>query len=136
MPKQGNPFTELLLRDLLALFGAYNLTDPYEIGRMSLSPQKVQVHDDWDPNLESNDADIAIITFEAGAIRFSFFVQPICLWNGKTDPNQTEGHIGGWGQSENLEKFFEEIPTKLKVPIHTNEFCFLTTKDLAGLSSD
>ena len=40
---------------------------------------------------------------------FSSYVQPICLWNEKNDPTQTEGHIGGWGQSQNLENFFEEI---------------------------
>ena len=136
MPKQGHPFKQLLARDLLALFGAHNLKDPYEIGRMSLSPQKVQVHDDWNPDLESFDADIAIVTFEAGAIMFSTYVQPICLWNGNTPPSQNEGHIGSWGQSENLEKFFEEIPTKLKLPIHTQETCFLTTKDLVDLASN
>ena len=136
MPKQANPFKKLLARDLVALFGAHDLKESYEIGRMSLSPQRIQVHDDWNPRLESFDADIAIVTFESGAITFSTFVQPICLWNEKTDPTQTEGHIAGWGQSENLEKTFEEIPTKLKVPIHTNEFCLLTTKDLSDLASN
>ena len=136
MPKQGNPFKNLPARNLLALFGAHNLKDPYETGRTPLSPQKIIVHDDWNPNIMKHDADIAILTFETGAITFSSFVQPICLWNKKTDPTQTEGHISGWGQSENLEKFWEEIPTKLKVPIHTNEFCLLTTKDLSDLASN
>ena len=136
MPKYGNPFKNLLPRELLALFGAHNLTDPYETGRTALSPQRIQVHDDWNPNLDRFDADIAIVTFQAGAITFSSYVQPICLWNEKTDPTQTEGHIGGWGQSQNLEKTFEEIPTKLKVPIHTNEFCFLTEKELVDLASN
>ena len=136
MPKQGNPFIELLPRDLIALFGAHDLKDSYEIGRQSLSPEKIQVHRDWNPSHESFDADIAILTFQAGAIMFSTYVQPICLWKKKADPTQTEGYIGGWGQSQNLEKFFEEIPTKLKVPIHANEFCFLTTKDLVDLASN
>ena len=136
MPKKGNPFIELPVRNLIALFGAHNLNDPYEIGRMSLSPEKIQVHDDWNPSLETFDADIAILTFEAGAIMFSTYVQPICLWNGDTPPSQTVGHLGGWGQSENLENIFEEIPTKLKVPIYTNEFCFLTTKDLVDIASN
>ena len=136
MPKYGNPFRQILARDILALFGAHNLTDPYETGRMSSSPQKIQVHDDYNPSLETFDADIAILTFEAGAITFSTHVQPICLWNKKTQPTQTEGHIGGWGQSENLENNFEEIPTKLVLPIHANDFCFLTTKDLVDLASN
>ena len=118
------------------MFGAYNLKDSYEIGRTALSPQKVQVHDDWNPDLESHDADIAILTFQAGAITLSSYVQPICLWNGDTLPSQTEGHIGGWGQSENFENFYEDIPTKLKVPIHTNEYCFSVTKDLVDLGSN
>ena len=136
MPKQGNPFINVLTRDLLALFGAHNLKDPYEDGRMPLLPQKIEIHNDWNPDYDSYDADIAIITFQAGAITFSNYVQPICLWNGETDPTQTEGYIGGWGQSKNLKNFFKEIPKKLKVPIHTNEFCFLTTKDLVDLASN
>ena len=126
----------MLSRDLVALFGAHDLTDHYEIGRMPLSPERIQVHRDWNPNIMKYDADIAIITFEAGAILLSSFVQPICLWNEKTDPTQTEGHIGGWGKSQNLEETFEEIPTKLKVPIHANEFCFLTEKELVDLASN
>ena len=136
MPKQGNPFTSLSARNFLAFFGAHNLTDLYETGRIALSPLKMKVHDDWSPDYESYDADIAIITFEAGAIMLSTYVQPICLWNKKTQPTQTEGHIGGWGQCEHLNKPFEEIPRKLKVSIHTNEDCFLTTKDLVDLASD
>ena len=136
MPKHGNPYQEMLSRELLALFGAHDLKNHYEIGRMPLSPERIQVHDDWNPNIMKYDADIAIVTFEAGAIKFSSFVQPICLWNEKTDPTQTEGHIGGWGKSQNLEETFEEIPTKLKVPIHANEFCFLTEKELVDLASN
>ena len=126
----------MLSRDLIALFGAHDLKDPYETGRTPLSPERIQVHRDWNPSIMKYDADIAIVTFEAGAIKFSTFVQPICLWNEKTDPTQTEAHVSGWGQSQNLEKKFEEIPTKLKVPIHTNEFCFLTEKDLVDLASN
>ena len=136
MPKHGNPFVKLLARDLIAAFGAHNLKNPHETGRIFLSPQKIQVHDDWNPKHENYDADIAIATFLAGAITFSTYVQPICLWNEQTDPSQIEGHIGGWGQSENLEKPFGDVPTILKVPIHTNEFCFLTTKDLVDLASN
>ena len=99
MPKQGNPYIKLLPRDVLALLGANNLKDPYEAGRIALSPQKIQVHDDWNPNLASFDADIAIVTFDAGTITFSAFVQPICLWNEKTPPTQT----GEWKKSESAD---------------------------------
>ena len=136
MPKYGNPFTKMLPRNLITLFGAHNLKDPYEFFRMALPPRNIQVHEDWSPDLESYDADIAIVTFQAGAIPFSSYVQPICLWNDDAPPIQTEGNVAGWGQSQNLEKLFEEIPTKLKVPIHSQEFCFLTTKDLVDLASN
>ena len=118
------------------MFGAHNLKDPHEIGRTPLSPEKFEVHRDWNPNLDKFDADIAIIKFEVGAISFSTYVQPICLWNENFDPPQTEGYTAGWGQSQNLDKPFEEIPTMLKIPIHKNSDCLLTTKELADLSSN
>ena len=136
MPKKGNPFVKLLARDLIALLGAHNLNDSYEIGRTPLSPEKFEVHDDWNPNHENFDADIAIIRFQIGTITFSTNVQPICMWNEKFDPIQTDGYTAGWGQSENLEKKFEEIPTKLRIPIHENFNCLLTTIELADLASN
>ena len=77
-----------------------------------------------------------MMTFEAGEIPSSRFIQPICLWNGATPPLQTEGHFGGWGMNWKSENAYENIPTKLKVPIHTDEFCFLTTKDLVDFTSN
>ena len=127
--------TQTLPRDVIALFGAYNLDDQYEDGRILLSPENIKVHGDWNPSLPSNDADIAILTFTKRAIHFSVYVQPICLWNGDTPPSVTEGFVAGWGKNRKSGNKYEVIPTKLKIPIHTNEDCWIAQPKLTAVSS-
>ena len=127
---------ELLPHSLIALFGVHNLNDPYEVDRIALSPEYLKVHPDWNSSDTRHDADIAIMTFASDAIPSSQFIQPICLWNGDTPPSQTEGHVAGWGNNRKSRNLYEVIPAKLKVPIHTNEDCFLTTKNLVDLASN
>ena len=127
---------ELHAYDVIALFGVHDLSNLYEVGRIALSPEKIKMHPDWSSSDIRYDADIAIMTFGSGEISSSKFIQPICLWNGDTPPVQIEGHVGGWGMNLKSENNYENIPKKLVVPIHTNEFCFLTTKDLVDLASN
>lgn len=46
-----------------------------------------------------------------------------------------EGFVAGWGQTEVGGKERLEIPRAVKVPMHSNEDCFLSSTDLAKLSS-
>ena len=105
---------------------------------MSLSPENVQVHPDWNPNVESYDANIAIIKFEDGAITFSLYVQPICLWNMTPDPTETVIQVDGWGQlgANYMKIHTDRIPMKYKLSTQTNEFCISKSEDLADLASD
>lgn len=122
-------------RDILAIFGAHNLTDNYEPGRISFSPTKIIVHDEWNPYTTAYDADIAILIFEIGKIPFSEYVQPVCLWDSSTSPSETVGTVVGWGKSENPWRSYEEIPKLIEAPIQPNEDCFLETPKLAEFSS-
>ena len=75
------------------------------------------------------------MTFRTGEILSSNFIQPIFLWNDDTPPTQTEGYVAGWGMNRKSGKKLEEIPTKLKVPIHTNAHCWYTEHKLLPISS-
>ena len=128
--------SQLLARELIALFGVHNLDNGYEAGRIALTPTKLDVHPDWNSSDMRYDAEIAIMTFGSGEIPSTKFIQPICLWNGDASPPETEGCVGAWGLNQKSGEKHEKIPSKLKVSIHTNEFCFLTTKDLVNTTSD
>lgn len=118
----------------MAYFGAYNLSDPYENHRFALSPAKIIIHDDWNPETLTFDADLAVLVFDE-EIPFTRYIAPICLWASATEPTIEVGTVIGWGQSEDETKNFEPIPKVLNMPIHSNEDCFLRDSDLAEISS-
>ena len=139
--------------DIIAIFGAHNLTDEHEANKLSLTPELIRIHEDWNPNIESFDADIAMLTFKAGNIKNTMFIKPVCLWKEEEEEEEQlmpdyfesnrpfntkvpkeNGTVTGWGQSQHLRKS-EFIPTELLVPIQTNEFCFSRNHNLQRLSS-
>lgn len=123
-------------RDIIAVFGAHDLSDTFEPGKILESPKKIFIHDDWNHLNDRFDADIALLEFLPNKIHFSEFIQPICLWGTKTEPVVTEGIVTGWGKSEDSSKIHENKPKMITAPILTNEKCFLETKSLVDLSSE
>lgn len=122
-------------RDVLAYFGAYNLSDHYESERTILSPIDIILHDKWNPRATQYDADLSLLKFEKGKIHFSLFIQPICLWNSENEPMVKDGVVVGWGRSEDETRAYQSVPRMLKIRIQTNEDCFLENKALVDLSS-
>ena len=126
----------ILPNEVIGLFGAYNLSNHSELGRVLASPEKIKVHHDWDPSNTKVDADIAILTFFPDTIKFSGFTRQISLWNEDVlFTPATEGYVAGWGKSNHSGSAYEDIPTKLKVPIHTNEYCWYKEPKLLTSSS-
>lgn len=132
---EGGVIVKLVPRDILALFGAYDLGNANEVGRTTLSPEKIFIHNDWNPQVRSYDADIAILKFADGEISIKPNILPICLWESSSAPTATHGIVAGWGRSEDETKSHENIPRWLSLPIRSNDDCFLKIPDLAGLSS-
>lgn len=120
---------------MLALFGAHDLTNSVETGRYVLSPKRIFVHEEWNPETTQYNADLSLLEFEERGIRYNDFVQPICLWALENDPAGTEGFVTGWGKSEDKTRFHENVPKFVKAPIQSNEDCFLEAKALVDLSS-
>lgn len=112
------------------------MSEPYETGRIELSPKEIYIHEDWDSLSGNFDADISLLEFEKGTIRFSRYIQPICLWDFENEPTETEGVVVGWGKSEDESKPHEEIPKKVKAPIEVDLLkCILETPALSYYAS-
>lgn len=125
----------LLPRDVLAFFGAHNLSNFLEPERFVLSPIEIFLHDKWNPRTTQYDGDISLLQFEEDSIHFNKFVQPICLWNSKSEPILTNGIVTGWGQDEDPTKKFKNEPKAIKVRIQSNDECLPGESELAGISS-
>lgn len=111
------------------------MEDPHELGRIVLPVAQIMIHKDWNPFIENYDADIALILTE-DEIPTIKFIQPVCLWNYANDPELKEGYIAGWGLSEKTTGLHEITPKLLRVPIITQEQCFLSEPRLANLASE
>lgn len=122
-------------RDILALFGAHDLSDNFESGRILESPKKIFLHDEWNHLTDRFDADVALLEFWKNKIYFSDYIQPICLWDSLDEPTPSEGIVTGWGKSEDSTKIHENKPKIITAPILSNEKCFFETKSLLDLSS-
>lgn len=133
---QKNSNVALLPREVVALFGAYDLSNPYEIGRIAQSPKKITLHEEWNPNTVNYDADISLLEFEKGSIfDGSVYIHPICLWAAALEPLEKEGLVTGWGKSENPSKMHENKPKLTNAPIQSNDDCFFESERLLGISS-
>jgi hypothetical protein len=123
----------LTTNQIVAYFGAYNLSNPNEINRFSLSPSNIIIHDDWNSESDIFDADIAILVFDE-KIHFTRFIKPACVWKSPSEPTISEGVVTGWGKDTEIENR-DLVPNQLKVPVYKNEECFLKDPNLARFSS-
>lgn len=122
----------LLARDVLMLFGVHDLNNRNQNGVYSASASSIVMHPDWNPYGERYDADIAVINVE-DEIPYTRFIKPICI--ASNEMQVTEGWVTGWGKSEDESKLHENVPKVLKVPIWTNEHCFLEALEFSKLAS-
>lgn len=135
---EKNTNVALLPREVFALFGAHNLSNPYENGRKTQSPKYIKLHEEWNPSTITYEADIALLEFEEGSILFnenSIHIRPICLWSSATEPLEKNGIVTGWGKSEDQSKLHEHEPKLTTAPIQSNEDCFFEAERLLGISS-
>lgn len=119
-------------RDIVLRIGAYDLSDRNEIGVFITTPNEVIIHPEWNPSNQRYDADIAAILLEEN-VPLTKFIKPVCIGTANLEIN--EGVVTGWGKSEDKSKVHENIPKELKVPIWTNEQCFLEDGEFSKIGS-
>jgi len=124
-----------LARDITVLLGVHDLSKRYEVGRIPYAVQSINIYRDWNPNTETNDADIAVMVLET-EVTFSKYIKPICLMDSSSSlAKKTEGVVVGYGKDEDPQKLHLNIPKSISMPIHQNEDCFLKYPSLVTLSS-
>lgn len=128
------PREDLPAENITAVFGAHDLADRNDLNVLELSPTRIIIHEAWKPPKQDFDADLALLEFEQGKIIFSERIQRIPIWTTIDNaPFTEEGIVVGWTKTDDVTN--EHLPKKLKLPIQTNEECFLTTKTLIYYSS-
>lgn len=114
------------------MFGAYDLNELYQTGLISMSPEKVFIHPDWNPSNKRYDADIAALIVE-DEVPYTKYIRPICLSLNELEVG--EGYVTGWGESQDKTKEHENLPKQIKIPIHDNEKCFLESNEFVQIAS-
>ncbi|XP_070508967.1 uncharacterized protein [Chironomus tepperi] len=121
-------------RDISVILGAHNISKSHEIGKITVGVKATHVHHEWNPNVDSYDADLAILELE-NEIPFTQFIQPICLVKpGSEIAHNNLGYVTGFGKSERSD--VEDIARLVKTPIHDYQACGTENKILQSLISN
>ncbi|XP_055911719.1 uncharacterized protein LOC129945811 [Eupeodes corollae] len=100
---------EIPEKDIVISVGRHNLDEwsDSDGAIVNRNVEKIIRHPDYDPSLEINDADIAIVQLEE-SVMFTVFVRPVCMWEGVLDVSaivDIAGIIVGWGRDEDDNAF-------------------------------
>ena len=125
------PYANLTAEDVLAVFGAFDLSYEQEPNRVELVPESITIHDNWNITWDRHDGNIAILTFKDEIPQSKFIKRVSGIY--KIDHEEqpaAKGYVFGWGPDET-----KTIPKRYVVPIRTNEDCYLTVSKTAVISS-
>ncbi|XP_055843623.1 serine protease gd [Episyrphus balteatus] len=136
--------------EVLVFLGRHNLKNWSEEGSLAASCDDIFIHPDYDSQLKSYDADIAVVVLKS-EVRYNAFIRPACMWSSSTDSQYIEGERGivvGWGaaatsasssgggaHSRNLTSL-TATPRVIAAPIVSNEVCFKSNDKFRSLSSN
>ncbi|KAH8416614.1 hypothetical protein KR222_011408 [Zaprionus bogoriensis] len=84
--------------EVLVFLGRHNLKNWNEEGSLAAPVDGIYIHSDYNKQLSSYDADIAVVLLK-DEVRFNTFIQPVCLWSGSSKTEYIVGEHGiviGW----------------------------------------
>ena len=109
------------------MLGVHNYKKSDELGRISAKVKLIYIHQHWNIDVPSFDADIAILEL-VDEVKFSNYIRPICLADEDTHvTNITNGTVVGFGLTEN--KTVSDIAKKLDISFRDYHSCVKTHKD-------
>ncbi|KAH8244701.1 hypothetical protein KR026_004589 [Drosophila bipectinata] len=136
--------------EVLVFLGRHNLKNWNEEGSLAAPVNEIYIHPDYNNQLSSYDADIAVIMLK-DAVRFNTFIRPACLWSGSSKSDYVVGERGiviGWSFDKLNTTAFQtvtapgkkvidtSIPKMVKAPIVSNAECFRANAPFRSLSSN
>ncbi|XP_039500296.1 serine protease gd isoform X2 [Drosophila santomea] len=138
--------------EVLVFLGRHNLKNWNEEGSLAAPVDGIYIHPDFNSQLSSYDADIAVIILK-NEVRFNTFIRPACLWSGSSKTEYIVGERGiviGWSfdrsNSTQDQKLLSGLPGKkstdasapkvIKAPIVGNAECFRANAHFRSLSSN
>ena len=102
--------------DFKVLLGVHNLKNYWEEGRSTACVNTIHVHPDWNVEVDSWDADIAILEL-VNEVQFNKFIRPICIADRKSEVAKAQsGTVVGFGKTES--GIISDIANKLEIPIY------------------
>lgn len=116
------------------LIGKYNLDAPVEVGSTSMSVDEIIVHPSWKTYSEKWDADLALIKMK-DSVKFSQYVQPICLPESADIDRYVTGTVVGWGRSGGPSSSHENIPRQVQLNTVNDSFCYTQDQNIAKIST-
>jgi secreted trypsin-like serine protease len=112
---------------VVAWVGKHNLLDNEEERAKAHRVSKIVLHEDWDLDPDSFDADVVLLLLDEKVdLSRSSFVGVVCLPPSSSGPVIGNGTMSGWGVSEWSEankKTHSMTPNDLKLPAVTNDQC-------------
>jgi len=126
--------------DIIVALGAHDIKKSFEPGRTNVAVKRIYIHPEWNSNIASFEADIAVLELEH-EVQLTNFIQPICLARPDLD-SITIGFVSGFGKSESGN--VENIARFVTVPIHDTKVCaeskdhesILGARSICGGSAD
>jgi len=119
--------------DFSVQLGVHNISNTNEQGRISVSVNSIHIHPDWNVDVESYDADIAILEL-ANEINYNKFIRPICIPEVESAvARASSGTVVGFGNTEN--RTISDVANKLEIPIYDYKNCSKHSSDHRSLIS-
>ncbi|XP_030379562.1 serine protease gd isoform X2 [Scaptodrosophila lebanonensis] len=146
--------------EVLVFLGRHNLKNWNEEGSLAAPVDGIYIHPDYNSQLSTYDADIAVILLK-DEVRFNTFIRPVCLWSGSSKSEYIVGEHGiviGWsfnrmnisgsshkhstasksgaGAGAGAISENSSTPKVVEAPIVSNEECFKANAHFRSLSSN
>ena len=119
--------------DFSVLLGVHNMSNEDEEGRISLNVNAINIHPDWNVNVDSYDADIAVLEL-VEAVKFNQFIRPICIPDVESVvASASTGTVIGFGKTET--GTISDVAKMLEIPIYGYKNCTKHSPDHQNLIS-
>ncbi|XP_041566648.1 serine protease gd isoform X2 [Drosophila elegans] len=138
--------------EVLVFLGRHNLKNWNEEGSLAAPVDGLYIHPDFNSQLSSYDADIAVIMLK-DEVRFNTFIRPACLWSGSSKAEYIVGEHGiviGWSFDRSNRTQDQKpsaamgkktakdtsTPKVVRAPVVGNSECFRANAHFRSLSSN